>query len=52
MLNPDAAWAEQISASDPRVRSQTVTIPSPEGNGAIKGLLVSPARPGDIQSCW
>ncbi len=46
MLTPDAAWAEQISASDPRVRSQTVTIASPEGNGAIKGLLVSPAKPG------
>ncbi len=46
MLRPDAAWAEQVSASDPRIRSETVTIPSPEGDGAINGLLVSPAKPG------
>lgn len=46
MLRPDAAWAEQVSASDPRIRSETVTIPSPQGDGVIKGLLVTPAKPG------
>jgi len=46
MLKPDPAWAEQVSASDPRITSETVTIPSPQGDGSIKGLLVSPAKPG------
>jgi carboxymethylenebutenolidase len=46
MLRPNDAWAQQVATSDPRIRSETVTVPSPFGNGAIKGLLVRPAKPG------
>lgn len=46
MLRPNGAWAEQVAASDPRIKSETVTVPSPLGDGAIKGTLVTPAMPG------
>jgi carboxymethylenebutenolidase len=44
MLKPNYALAVQIQPSDPRIKSETVTIPSPQGNGTIKGYLVRPAN--------
>jgi carboxymethylenebutenolidase len=43
-LRPNYAWAQQVPMDDPRIRTERVTVPSPEGNGSIKGLLVHPAR--------
>ena len=44
MLKPNYAWAIQIQPDDKRIKSETVTVPSPQGNGSIKGYLVRPAN--------
>src|ERR1043166_1045033 len=44
MLKPNYAWAVQIPADDKRIKAETATVPSPEGNGSIKGYLVRPAN--------
>jgi len=43
MLKPNYAWAQQIAKDDARIRTETATVPSPQGNGSIKGYLVRPA---------
>ena len=43
MLKPNYAWAQQVAPDDKRIMAQTVTVPSPQGNGTIKGYLVRPA---------
>jgi carboxymethylenebutenolidase len=43
-LRPNYAWAEQVPKNDPRIKTEVVTVPSPEGNGSIKGVLVRPAN--------
>lgn len=43
MLKPNYAWAIQVQPDDKRIKSETVTVPSPQGNGSIKGYLVRPA---------
>jgi carboxymethylenebutenolidase len=43
-LSPNYAWAQQVPANDPRIKTERVTVPSPEGNGEIKGLLARPAN--------
>jgi carboxymethylenebutenolidase len=42
-LMPNYAAAQQVSPTDPRLKTERVTIPSPQGNGTIKGYLVRPA---------
>src|SRR5689334_8891238 len=42
-LRPNYAWAQQVPKDDKRVKTEVVTVPSPEGNGSIKGNLVRPA---------
>jgi carboxymethylenebutenolidase len=44
-LRPNYAWAEQIKKDDKRVIAEYVTVPSPQGNGSIKGYLVRPSKP-------
>jgi carboxymethylenebutenolidase len=44
MLKPNFAWAIQVQPDDKRIKSETVTVPSPQGNGEIKGYLVRPAN--------
>ena len=44
MLRPDYAWALQVPKDDSRIRSEYVTVPSPQGNGSITGYLVQPVR--------
>ncbi len=44
MLKPNYAWAIQVPPDDSRITSKTVTVPSPQGNGSIKGYLVRPAN--------
>jgi carboxymethylenebutenolidase len=44
MLKPNYAWAIQVPPDDKRVKAETATVPSPQGNGSIKGYLVRPAN--------
>jgi carboxymethylenebutenolidase len=44
MLKPNYAWANQVPPDDKRITSQYYTVPSPQGNGSIKGYLVRPAN--------
>src|SRR2546423_9443183 len=43
-LRPNYAWAQQVSKNDSRLKIEYVTVPSPQGNGSIKGYLVRPAK--------
>jgi len=43
-LRPNYAWAEQVPEDDKRIKSEYATVPSPEGNGNIRGYLVRPAN--------
>ncbi len=45
-LRPNYAWAQQVPKDDNRIKTEYVTVPSPEGNGSIRGYLVKPARGG------
>jgi carboxymethylenebutenolidase len=42
-LMPNYAAAQQVSHTDERIKATYETIPSPNGNGAIRGYLVRPA---------
>ena len=41
-LSPKYAEAQQVSKNDDRIKGSYVTVPSPQGNGSIKGYLVRP----------
>ena len=41
-LMPNYAEAQQISRTDERIKASYVTLPSPQGNGQVKGYLVRP----------
>ncbi|HEY6343321.1 MAG TPA: dienelactone hydrolase family protein [Bryobacteraceae bacterium] len=43
-LRPNYAWAQQVPKDDKRLKVETVTIPSPKGNGNVNGYLVRPAN--------
>jgi carboxymethylenebutenolidase len=42
-LMPNYAQGQQVSKTDDRIKASYETIPSPQGNGSIKGYLVRPA---------
>ena len=42
-LMPNYAAAQQVSKTDERIKTSYVSVPSPQGNGSIKGYLVRPA---------
>src|SRR3954453_12776751 len=44
MLKPNYAWAIQVQPDDKRIKAESATVPSPQGNGSIKGYLVRPAN--------
>ena len=44
MLKPNYAWAIQVQKEDNRIKAESATVPSPQGNGSIKGYLVRPAN--------
>jgi len=46
-LRPNYAFAQQVPKDDSRIKTETVTIPSPKGNTEIKGYLVHPAGKAD-----
>src|SRR4051812_9499402 len=43
-LTPNYAWAQQVPKDDARIKTSYETVPSPQGNGSIKGLLARPAN--------
>ncbi len=43
-LKPNYAWAQQVPKDDSRIKAEYATVPSPDGNGEIKGYLVRPAK--------
>jgi carboxymethylenebutenolidase len=43
-LRPNYAWAEQIPKDDRRIKTERVTVESPEGNKNINGYLARPAQ--------
>ena len=44
-LRANYAWAQQVAQDDSRITTGRVTVPSPQGHGAIRGYLVRPAKP-------
>jgi carboxymethylenebutenolidase len=44
MLKPNYAWAIQVAPDDKRIKAETASVPSPQGNGSIKGYLVRPTN--------
>ena len=45
-LMPNYAAAQQVKPDDSRLKTERATVPSPQGNGSIKGYLVRPASAG------
>src|SRR5262249_18620847 len=45
-LRPNYAWAQQVPKDDKRIKTETATVSSPQGNGSIKGYLAKPAGSG------
>lgn len=43
-LRPNYAWAQQVPKDDPRIKTEVVTVDSPNGNGSIKGYFVKPVE--------
>ena len=43
-LRPNFALGEVIPATDSRIKAEEASVPSPQGNGTIKGYLVKPAN--------
>ncbi|HUR87997.1 MAG TPA: dienelactone hydrolase family protein [Ramlibacter sp.] len=48
-LSPDFAAGEQVRKDDPRLHTEWVDVPSPQGSGTIKGYLVRPASAGNAK---
>ncbi len=44
MLKPNYAWAVQVPTDYARIRTERPTVPSPQGNGSIRGYLARPAN--------
>jgi len=44
MLSPNFVAAQQIKKDDPRIIAKKVEYDSPDGNGKMKGYLVTPAK--------
>jgi carboxymethylenebutenolidase len=45
-LMPSYAEAQQVAPTDSRLKTEYATVPSPNGNGNIKGYLVRPTSAG------
>lgn len=43
-LKPNYAWAQQVPPDDKRIKVGYEVVPSPAGNGSIKGYLARPAK--------
>jgi carboxymethylenebutenolidase len=43
-LTPRFAQAQQVASDDPRLKTSYIELPSPRGNGKLRGYLVQPAK--------
>src|SRR5689334_2539968 len=43
-LTPNYAWAQTVPKDDKDLQTGYETVPSPAGNGSIKGYLARPAK--------
>ncbi len=43
-LKPNYAWAQHVPKDDARIKTERATVPSPQGNGSIRGYFVRPAN--------
>lgn len=43
-LTPNYTWAQTVPTDDPDIKTGYETVPSPQGNGSIKGYLAHPAK--------
>jgi carboxymethylenebutenolidase len=43
-LSPNYAWAEQVSKTDARLKTEYLTFPSPKGTATMRGYLARPAK--------
>jgi carboxymethylenebutenolidase len=43
-LRPNYAFAQQVPKDDPRLKTEYMTVPSPQGNGTVNGYYVRPAK--------
>ena len=43
-LSPHYAWAEQVSQSDTRLKTEYASYDSPDGHGKMRGYLARPAN--------
>jgi carboxymethylenebutenolidase len=43
-LAPDFALAQQVARNDPRLRTESLAYPSPQGSGTMRGYLAVPAK--------
>ena len=41
-LRPNYAFAQQVAKNDPRIKTEYVTYPSPQGSGTMRGYLARP----------
>lgn len=42
-LSPNYALAQQVAATDPEIKADYITYPSPQGHGEVRGYLARPA---------
>lgn len=43
-LTPNFAWAQQVAKDDARIRTETLSYPSPQGSGTMRGYFARPAK--------
>jgi carboxymethylenebutenolidase len=43
-LAPNYAFAQQVAKDDPRIKTEYLTYPSPQGSGTVRGYLARPAN--------
>jgi carboxymethylenebutenolidase len=48
-LMPNYAAGQQVRPDDARITTKRETVPSPNGNGSINGLLVRPSKAGNTK---
>ena len=45
-LTPNYAWAQQVAKEDPRIKTEYLAYPSPQGSGTMRGYFARPANAG------
>jgi carboxymethylenebutenolidase len=45
-LRPNYAFAQQVAKDDPRIKTEYLTYPSPQGSGTMRGYFARPATAG------